>query len=172
MENCGKVLYLHINKEYVNYFYGYENNFNPVQWDNKVRQLNYKLEYATNVNDINRYKQSLIKIGWNPEISYTADNQLKAKRRHDRMVQEDYKHISVLDMQSSFNVFNESEVIQESKKEKLYPVSIVLVRGNSTFSDIIVKATKGPYSHSALCLDNDFRRLYSFNMDNTFNIII
>ena len=158
-----------IYKEYVNYFYGYENNFNPVQWDNKVRQLNYKLEYATNVNDINRYKQSLIKIGWNPEISYTADNQLKAKRRHDRMVQEDYKHISVLDMQSSFNVFNESEVIQESKKEKLYPVSIVLVRGNSTFSDIIVKATKGPYSHSALCLDNDFRRLYSFNMDNTFN---
>ena len=56
-----------------------------------------------------------------------------------------------------------------SKKQKLYPVSIVLVNGNSAFSDIIVKVTNGPYSHSALCLDNDFKRLYSFNADNKFN---
>ena len=155
--------------EYTNYFYGYENNFNPIQWDNKVRQLNYKLEYATDINDINRYKQSLVKIGWNPEIKYTSENQLNAKIRHESMVNEDYKHISLLNVEPLFNVFNESEAIQESKKQKLYPVSIVMVKGNSAFSDIIVKVTNGPYSHSALCLDNDFKRLYSFNADNKFN---
>lgn len=155
--------------EYMNYFYGYENNFNPVQWDSKVRELNYKLEYATDINDINKYKQSLVKIGWNPEIKYTAENQLKAKNRHEGMVQEDYKHVSILDMEPLFNVFNESEIVQESKKQKLYPVSIVLVRGDSKFSNLVVKVTKGPYSHSALCLDNDFKRLYSFNMNNMFN---
>ena len=105
----------------------------------------------------------------NPEIKYNAENQLKAKDRHERMLQEDYKHVSILNMEPLFNVFNESEAIQESKMQKLYPVSIVLVRGDSKFSDAIVKVTKGPYSHSALCLDNDFKRLYSFNMNNTFN---
>lgn len=156
-------------KEYMNYFYGYENNFNPINWDTKVRQLCYKLEYANNISDSNMYKQSLVKIGWNPEIKYNAENQLKAKNRHEKMVQESYKHISILNMEPLFNVFNESEVMQESKMQKLYPVSIVLVRGNSKFSDVIVKVTNGPYSHSALCLDNDFKRLYSFNMNNTFN---
>lgn len=156
-------------KEYMNYFYGYENNFNPIKWDGKVRFLNYKLEYAKDDNERNMYKQSLVKIGWNPEIKYNAENQLKAKDRHERMLQEDYKHVSILNMEPLFNVFNESEAIQESKMQKLYPVSIVLVRGDSKFSDTIVKVTKGPYSHSALCLDNDFKRLYSFNMNNTFN---
>lgn len=156
-------------KEYMNYFYGYENNFNPIKWDGKVRFLNYKLEYAKDDNERNMYKQSLVKIGWNPEIKYNAENQLKAKDRHERMLQEDYKHVSILNMEPLFNVFNESEAIQESKMQKLYPVSIVLVRGDSKFSDAIVKVTKGPYSHSALCLDNDFKRLYSFNMNNTFN---
>lgn len=156
-------------KEYVNYFYGYKNNFNPINWDKKVRELTYTLEYCPNIKEQNILKQSLIKIGWNPEIKYNAENQLRAKNRNEAMVREDYKNVMLLDLQSQFNVFNENTIVQESVKQKLYPISIVLVRGDSTFSDIIVKVTKGPFSHSALCLDNDFKRLYSFNAKHYSN---
>ena len=60
---------------------------------------------------------------------------------------------------SQFNNFTPAEYIQEAKKEKLYPISIVLVKGNSTFSEAITKVTKGDFSHSAICLDNDFNKL-------------
>ena len=156
-------------KEYTNYFFGYENDFNPVKWNNELKKLTYKLEYATDINEINKLKQSIVKIGWNPEIKYTAENQLKAKIRHEAMVNNDYKNVLLLNIEPLFNAFNEYGAVQESEKQKAFPVSIVLVRGNSKFSDVIVKVTNGPYSHSALCLDNDFKRLYSFNGDNKFN---
>lgn len=163
-DGCNEVF-----KEYVNYFYGYENKFNPIEWYNMVNRLSYKLEYAKDINESNILKQSLITIGWNPEIKFTAENQLNAKNRHESIIKEMYKNVSMLNLQSQFNAFNESEAIQESKKQKLHPISVVLVRGDSKFSDLIVKVTNGPFSHSALCIDNDFKRLYSFNAHHYSN---
>lgn len=150
-------------KEYVNYCYGYENNFDILKWDNEVRRLMYKLEYAKTIDDKNSIKQSLIKVGWNPEIKYTNENKIKSKNRLENIFNEMYKNVSVLNIESQLNSFNESDVIHEAKNKKLHPISIVLVRGNSKFSDLIVKVTKGPFSHSAICIDDDFERLYSFN---------
>lgn len=165
VEDCANDIF----KEYVNYCYGYENNFNPVEWDNTVRRLSYKLEYSTDVNESNILKQSLIKIGWNPEVEYNANNILKAKNRLESIIKEDYKNVSVLNVQSQFDVFDEYRTVLESENKRIHPISIVLVKGNSKFSDAIAKVTNGPYSHSAICLDEDFNRLYSFNAKHYSN---
>ena len=156
-------------KEYVNYFYGYENNFNPINWYNRVKELSYQLEYCPNIDEQDVIKQSLVCIGWNPEIKFTAENQLRARNRFESIIREEYKNVALLNLTSRFSAFNETEYVQESKKQSLYPISIILVRGDSKFSDLIVKATKGPFSHSALCIDNDFKRLYSFNAHHYSN---
>ena len=158
--------------EYCNYYYGYENNFNIVQWSNELKNLQYKLEmayYAGDFDSVNKLKQSILRIGWNPEIPYNEITQLKAINRLENIINEQYKNVSLLDITEQFNNFTASDYIQESKKEKLHPISIVLVKGDSTFSDAITKVTKGEFSHSAICLDNDFNKLYSFNLNNEFN---
>lgn len=158
--------------EYSNYYYGYENDFNIVEWSDTLRNFQYKLEIADYSGDfraMDKIKQSILRIGWNPEIPYNETTQLKAINRLQDIINEQYKNVSILDISEQFNSFIASDYIQEAKREKLYPISIVLVKGNSTFSNIITKVTKGEFSHSAICLDNDFNKLYSFNLNNEFN---
>lgn len=158
--------------EYANYYYGYENNFNIIKWHNELSNLQYKLElanYSGNFESADKIKQSILRIGWNPEIPYNENTQIKAIKRIEDIINEQYKNVSILDISEQFDNFIASDYIQEAKHEKLYPISIVLVKGNSTFSKAITKVTKGEFSHSALCLDNDFNKLYSFNLNNEFN---
>jgi hypothetical protein len=50
----------------------------------------------------------------------------------------------------------------------IYPISIILIDGKSAFSKVIKTVTLGDYSHSAICVDNNFDNLYSFNLDNHY----
>ena len=77
--------------EYCNYYYGYENNFNIVQWSNELKNLQYKLEmayYAGDFDSVNKLKQSILRIGWNPEIPYNEITQLKAINRLENIINE------------------------------------------------------------------------------------
>lgn len=150
-------------KEYVNYFYGYENEFNIIEWDSKIRELQYKLEYCDSYNESLILKQSLVKLGWNAELPYNEINQINAISRLNSIINEMYSNFSIVDCTSIFKSFDETQIINESSSKKLYPISIVLIRGDTIFSDIIVKYTKGPFSHAAMCLDDDFTKLYSFD---------
>lgn len=169
VEDKAKSIY----EEYNKYCNGLNNEFNIIEWDSEVRKLSYKLEYALYNNDyenINKYKQSLVQIGWNPEISYNDQNKSKAKARLESLLNKNYKNFTLINNTSLFEAFTGSEVIQESQNQKLYPISIVLVRGNSPVSNLIANTTHGDYSHSAICLDSDFNRLYSFNMNNHMGV--
>lgn len=59
--------------------------------------------------------------------------------------------------------------MEEASIKNLFPISIILVDGKSTFSKVIKTATLGDYSHSAVCIDSDFDNLYSFNLHNKYN---
>lgn len=155
-------------KEYQDYCYGFNNNFNIIEWDNEVRKLTSKLEFSsfTNIDEINKTKQSLVQLGWNPEIKYTTENQIKAKNRLENIFNEYYKNVNMISLESQFAEFDESEYVQESIKEKLHSISIVLVKGETIVSKAITSITHGKFSHAALCLDGNFKQMYSFNMNN------
>lgn len=149
--------------EYVNYYNGYNNNFNIIEWKEYLSELSMKLEYCDNIEDKNRYKQSMLKLGWNPEIQLNTTNMSKAKNRLENIINESYKNVLFLDLTSLSTDNTGFDVVQEAQKRNIKAIHVVLVRGDSFFSDIIASYTHGEFSHSAICLDNDFDRLYSFN---------
>lgn len=160
-EQCDKIF-----EEYEKAFYGLENSFDPIVWDDAVRKLIYLKEITEDQSKIDQYNQSLVDIGWNPEITYNDNNRLNACNRINSMYSEQYKGVEIIDNKGLLEQFNVDDAIplNESMKKGYYPISIILVKGETLFSDLTVKVTNGPFSHSAICLDNDFKRLYSFNM--------
>lgn len=156
-------------KEYTNYYNGYNNNFNILEWKSILNKLQLKLEQTDSIEEQDYYKQCMITIGWNPEIQFNEITQTQAKSRLESILNEIYKNVSVLDLTSQLEQYDGSDYVQEANKEKLYPISIVLVKGNSLFSNAISKVTKGDFSHSAICIDDNFDKLYSFNADNQLN---
>lgn len=141
--------------------------FEPRSWNKKIVTLMTQLRTTEDPDEINNIKQSIIDLGWNPEVEYTAENQIMAKKRIESIYQERFKNIFSLDISSIVEVSDiTNEIINESANDEIKPIHVVLVKGKTKFSDAIAKVTKGDFSHSAICLDNDFSKLYSFNMIN------
>lgn len=144
--------------------------FEPKSWNKKVTELTTRLKLEEDPERIDQIKQSLIDLGWNPEIDYTVENQIKAKKRIESIYQERYKNIITLDLTSLVEASDISEeVIYEGYDDKIKPIHIVVVKGKSPFSDAIAAVTKSDFSHAAICIDNDFNNLYSFNLKNGIN---
>lgn len=144
--------------------------FNPRSWNKKMITLTTKLKSEEDPEQIDYLKQEIINLGWNPEVDYTAENQIRAKKRIETIYQEKYKNIFSLNLTSLVEASNiGNEIIYEASNDKTKPIHVIVVKGDSTFSDVITKVTKSQFSHSAICIDNDFNNLYSFNLVNGIN---
>lgn len=163
-------------EEYTKYYYGYQNNFNINKWKNEVRKTLHNLNIAENYNydfeQANIYKQSLVNLGWNPEIEFTAENLSRSKTRVENIMREQLNNIEIVDARSLYlneakgDLFQKPTKADDAKQQMLHPISIVLVKGNSIFSSAISKVTNSNFSHSALGLDTNFNKLYSFNAED------
>jgi hypothetical protein len=157
-----------VNKEYralYEHIACHDTNFGK-SWASKVVELQNQLKVVTEPEHIDQIKQELIDLGWNPEIEYTAENQIKAKKRYENILNERYNRFNIVDCTN----INISDVLEESNEYGiLYPIHIVLVKGDHLISNVITKVTNGDFSHSGLALDNDLNKIYSFNFDNKFN---
>lgn len=142
-------------------------SYDPRSWNKKIVTLMNQLRVEDDPEVLDSIKQSIIDLGWNPEVDYTTENCIKATKRLEAIFREKYEGLSILDITSLVEQFNEDTVVTEAKKDgKLKPIHVVVVKGNSAFSNVITKLTNSQFSHSALCLDNDFNHMYSFNLDN------
>lgn len=154
-----------------NFYEATATQFNPRSWTKKITQLTTKLKTEEDPEQIDYIKQELVNLGWNPEIDFTAESQIMAKKRIESIYQERYKSI-VLDITSlveNLADFTDGGIINESSNNVLKPIHVVLVKGDSPFSSAISKVTDSQFSHSAICIDNDFHKLYSFNLNNSSN---
>ena len=140
-------------------------NYLPL-WRNKVRLLCEKLKH----NSSNEIKQSLLELGWNPEVEFTDSNRIKATKRVKSFIESNYDNSNI------YNLLEDEEedntIIEESYKEKLYPVYIVLSYTNTPFGRVCLKVTKGKYSHSGIALDADLKRIYTFTGDAKYGFAI
>lgn len=144
--------------------------FEPRSWNKKVTTLITQLRTEENPEQIDSIKQALIDLGWNPEIDYTTENQIKAKKRIESIYQERYNNIFSLDLTSLVETADiNDEITNEDTNDDIKPIHVVVVKGDTAFADVISKATNSQFSHSAICIDNDFNNLYSFNLTNGVN---
>ena len=124
-----------------------------------------KIKESGDEDAINARKQSILDLGWNPEVEFSQENRIKASKRVndilDRTIPRDIfismDNIPEIDEEISFNEFANSVEYQ--------PVFLVLTKGKTPIiSDGIKFVTKSEYSHASITFDPKLNEVYSFNM--------
>lgn len=135
-------------------------------WVKKLRELTTGLKKIKESGDENAIKarmQSILELGWNPEVEFT-DRSRKIAREcaMDRMLHRS-KPTKVIDLcefrapEVTKSVFNETV-----DGSPLKPIYIVLTQGSTTFSKTIMAVTNSSYSHASIAFDQSLSQLYSF----------
>lgn len=157
-----------------NGFYYEEFTSISADWVSKVRELTYGLneikKYGTD-NEINARKQSILELGWDPEIPFNDKSRVVAKELFREHAMQKSFSTEFIDLRE-FNISisknqkdskdDENKEQQNEKKPVLKPVFIVLTEGKALISKIIKKATNNIYSHSSISFDPSLKTMYSF----------
>ena len=148
----------------------YTNNFKSTKWHKDLERIEYSFINSDDDHIRDFYRQQLVDLGWNPELEYTPENQILAKERIERILNE---HNSNLVVDITNDIINESDIddsiLEANTNSKLKPVYVCLIKGKIFISDVIKKFTKGDFSHAGLALDGDFTNIYSYNLINDSN---
>ena len=115
--------------------------------------------------NINEDADTILKLGWTPNIPLTSDNLEKVSATTAFRIGCNLYTNEFYDATS----IHDDEYIEESTKDNKNPVYIILVYTASPFGKMIKEYTHGIYTHAAMSLDNTLNKLYSFNLNNQFN---
>lgn len=144
-------------------------------WINKLNTLYSDYSYikeSGDINMINSRKQSILELGWNPEIEFTLENRIKASNKTKQKLKSLYNK-EVYNLSEFYNECTPSKYIYEAVEtdtDKI-PLFVVLSYSGSGFSKVITKYTNSKFSHSALGLDIGLEKLYSYNLSgNGFSL--
>ncbi len=145
-------------------FYEEFSNLNS-SWVNKVKELSYGLESLTEQEDILRRKQSLLELGWNPEIEFTNKARLMTKEfaKYDILSSTQTRIIDLREFQVD-EIENDNLILETNENSELKPIYIVLIEGTSLFSKAIKTYTKSAYSHAAISFSASLGKMFSFNI--------
>lgn len=134
------------------------------KWINELNKLymDYsRVKASGNENDINIRKQSILELGWNPEIEFNEKTRKIVFENNIHQYKDKYKDTSI---DATFLDRYDPKVMTEGKSgEELYPVYILITYTKTAFGKIIRKATHGKYTHAAISLDASMNNLFSFN---------
>lgn len=131
-------------------------------------RVNRLMELCSDIQDImdedklKARKQSILELGWNPDLPFTPENRAKADNRIKDKLKAINGTTTIIDTKY-LNLDNYTEAKEVSKKNILYPVYIVLVEGKRVFSSLTKKFTHSRISHAAIGFDPKLDKLYSFN---------
>lgn len=123
-----------------------------------------ELEESGDINKLNARKQSILELGWDPEVAFSPEN----RAINDKKVKD------FLDKKSKFidlRGITDEDIpgyLENSKGEKLYPIFIILVSRKKVISNLIKYFTKSDVSHAAIAFDANLKDCWSF--DGTINL--
>ena len=110
-------------------------------------------------------KQSILDLGWNPEIPFNRKNRLKASERVSKILDETIPKdifINLDDIPES----EEDDIIEEQITKKTHqPVFLIFTQGKTPIISSGIKfVTHSDYSHASISFDPELNEVYSFNM--------
>ena len=139
-------------------------------WVNKVRYLMHglpKLIESGDINKINARKQSILELGWNPDIEFTDKARLIARESCIHNMVKNNTVTRMVDLRGFRTTVNENATLNNNGKENLlHPIYIILSEGKSLFSSSIKGITKSIYSHVSLSFDSVLDKMYSFGVED------
>lgn len=135
-------------------------------WVDKVRTLMTGLDKLKQSGDdaaILARKQSILELGWNPDIEFTSKARQIAKEcTLNKMTSFDTAS-KVIDLCKFRAAKIPNTILNETiDSSSLVPVYIVLTQGCTAFSKAIMKVTHSSYSHASIAFDHTLDKLYSF----------
>lgn len=109
-------------------------------------------------------KQSILDLGWNPEVPFTPENRVKASKRINDYIDHCVPRDIFINM-DDIVPDDLPDVVEEAVSKKTHkPVFIVLTKGKTPIiSSSIQKVTKSEYSHASISFDPSLNELYSYN---------
>lgn len=126
------------------------------------------IKKSGDIEKINNRKQSILELGWNPELPFNAKNLKYAKEKTNKLAYD--QTIISIDLTKDMNNIN-ANFFEELSKSKLCPVFIILSFTDTVFGKMVKSFTNAQYSHAAIGIDKNLDQIYSFNGDNSVNIL-
>ncbi len=110
-------------------------------------------------------KQSILDLGWNPEIPFNRKNRLKASKRVSRILDETIPKDIFIKL-DDIDISDEDDMIEESVNKKTHkPVLLIFTQGKTPIVSQGIKFFTGSsYSHASISFDPELNEVYSYNM--------
>jgi hypothetical protein len=116
--------------------------------------------YDIHKNTVLSIEKSLIELSIDPNRTDVSQMIKESKEYHKEMYDKKCNNIKIIDVSNL-----KCSYIEESASdtaEKLYPIYIVQLYSGRWQTEIIVKFTKGRFTHIGISLDPDLQKIYSF----------
>lgn len=111
-------------------------------------------------------KQSILDLGWNPEIPFNRKNRLKASERVSKILDETIPKDIFINLDSIEDIGDDDELMQEEVKKSTHkPVLLIFTQGKTPIISQGIKLVTGSaYSHASISFDPELNEAYSYNM--------
>jgi len=156
--------------EYKNKYlgFGFENT-NWFDWQDTMNSLyeNYiDILQSGNLNKINNRKQSILDLGWNPELPFDDKTRLFAKSRLKKKLDDEYR-FQYIDL-SDTNGFNMNESAEDGNKN----IYIVFLNARNKAAYYTNEITSYDFKDVGISFDKSLNEIHVFNpLINSFNTI-
>lgn len=142
------------------------------EWIDKLNELYSdfdEIKKSQNEEKILARKQSILDLGWNPEIPFTIENRNKATERVNKIRNKEVPDDEFINIDRILDP--NQEYLQELSMNIDYePVFLVLTKGHTpVLSDAIRAVTKCDYTHASISFDPFLKTIYSFNITKNSN---
>lgn len=112
-------------------------------------------------------KQSILDLGWNPEIPFTRRNRQLASKRVSKLLDKSspMNLFINLDKEVPDEAITDEPVIENASKDTHQPIYMVFVQSKSpVVSTAIKKVTNSPFSHIGISFDSKLDTVHTYNM--------
>ena len=123
-----------------------------------------ELEESGDIDKLNARKQSILELGWDPEVVFSPENRAINDKKVKDFLDKKTKFIDLRGITDE----DIPGYLENSKGEKLYPIFIILVSRKKVISNLIKYFTDSDVSHAAIAFDAELKDTWSF--DGTINL--
>ena len=110
-------------------------------------------------------KQSILDLGWNPEIPFNRKNRLKASKRVSDILDKTIPKDIFINL-DNIPESDDDELLSEAANKSTHkPVLLIFTQGHTPIVSQGIKLVTGsPYSHASISFDPELKEVYSFNI--------
>lgn len=160
------------------WFDSYQNmyNYNRVLEDYRKEWISKLNELYSDYDDIKKCgdeekilarKQSILELGWNPEISFTLKNREKASIRIYNMMEQETVKDEFFKIDDLISGNYRNILFKESvNKDEYDPVFLIFTKGKTPVVSAGIRLFTGSsYTHASIGFDPELNESYSYNMN-------